>query len=286
MTTVKFGCQLPQDVSDISRVFQVAKDCESLGYDSVWAYDHLIPYWLPSGTCLEGWSLISAVAARTSRVKVGSLVTNLNLRNPSLLAKITSTVDNISGGRLMVGLGIGDRMSVPELRAYGYRYPPLDERVTLLRETITVLKAMWTEPEVSFRGKTLRLAKAVCEPKPIQRPRPPIWVGGRNRRLLDVTAELADGWNHWGIAGERLRKLEAYLYTQCSQFRRPPASITESWAGTASTFQLGKIKPADKLREELRSRVGEKTSYFIASFPADADRKAYEGFAEAVKSIA
>jgi len=286
LTTVKFGCQLPQDASDITRVFQAAKDCESLGYDSVWAYDHLTPYWLRSRSSLEGWTLISAVAARTSRIKIGSLVTNVNLRNPSLLAKITSTADNISGGRLIVGLGIGDRMSIPELRSYGYRYPPLDERVTLLRETIMVLKAMWTEPEVSFRGKILRLSKAVCQPKPKQTTGPPIWVGGRNRRLLDVTAELADGWNHWGVTGEKLRQLEAYLYSKCTEFRRPHESITESWAGTVSTFLPGKNKHADNVKKELKSRTGEKTSYFIASFPANADRKAYEGFAEAVRSIA
>ena len=286
MTTAKFGCQLPQDGSNIPHIFEVAKDCEELGYDSVWAYDHLTPYWLHSRSSLEGWSLISAVAARTSRIKIGSLVTNVNLRNPSLLAKITSTVDNLSRGRLIVGLGIGDRMSIHELRSYGYRFPPLDERVTLLRETITVLKAMWTETEVSFSGKMLKLSNAVCEPKPNQKTGPPIWIGGRNRKLLDVTAELADGWNHWGLTKKQLRQLEEYLNVKCAEFHRLPSSITESWAGTISTSPPADNKLAERMREEVKSLIGEKTNYLIASFPADADRKAYEGFAEAVKSIA
>ena len=286
MATAKFGCQLPQDNSDIARIFQVAKDCESLGYDSVWVYDHLAPYWLRSRSSLEGWSLLSAVAARTSRIKVGSLVTNVNLRNPSLLAKITSTVDNISGGRLIVGLGIGDRMSIPELRSYGYRFPPLDERVALLRESIMVLKAMWTDTEVSFRGKILKLSHAVCQPKPKQKTGPPIWVGGRHPKLLDVTAELADGWNHWGLTGEKLRQLEAYLHSKCAELHRPPESVIESWTGTAATLPVGNNRLSETAKQELKSQIGKNTSYFIASFPAGADRKAYEGFAEAVKSIA
>ena len=286
MTAAKFGCQLPQNTSDISRIFEAAKDCESLGYDSVWAYDHLAPYWLRSRSSLEGWSLISAVAARTSRIKVGSLVTNVNFRNASLLAKMTSTVDNISGGRLIVGLGVGDRLSIPELRSYGYQFPPLEERVVLLRETIMALKAMWTGNEVSFRGKTVNISHAVCRPKPKQETGPPIWVGGRQRRLLDVTAELAEGWNHWGLAGEKLRQLETYLQRKCAELHRPRGSITESWAGTITMLPSGSGKLAESVKEELKSQIGEKTSYFIASFPAGADRKAYEGFAEAVRSIA
>ena len=226
------------------------------------------------------------MAARTSRIKVGSLVTNVNFRNASLLAKMTSTVDNISGGRLIVGLGIGDRSSIPELRSYGYQFPTLEERVVLLRETIMALKAMWTGNEVSFRGKTVNFSHAVCRPKPRQETGPPIWIGGRHRRLLDITAELADGWNHWGIAGEKLRQLETYLHRKCEELHRPPSSITESWAGRITKLPSGGGKLAGIVKEELKSQVGENTSYFIASFPAGADRNAYQDFAEAVKSLA
>ena len=286
MTTVKFGCQLPQETSNVSHILEVARECESLGYDSVWAYDHLAPFWIRSRSSLDGWSLLSAVGARTSSIKIGSLVTNVNFRNPSLLAKMTSTVDNISGGRLIVGLGIGDRMSIDELRSYGYRFPPFGERVTLLHETITILKTLWTGDDASFEGKVVNLSHAFCEPKPIQPSGPPIWVGGRHRRLLDVTAELADGWNHWGVTAEKVRELEAHLYSKCRDFRRPPGSITQSWAGAISTLQVSSSKAVDDIRQELNSQVGKRTSYFIASFPPAANRKAYEHFAEAVKSFA
>jgi hypothetical protein len=199
---------------------------------------------------------------------------------------MTSTVDNISGGRLIVGLGIGDRMSIPELRSYGYQSPPLDKRVLLLRETIMVLKAMWTGNDVSFRGKMVNLSHAICQPKPKQESGPPIWVGGRHRSLLDVTAELADGWNYWGVSKENLRALERYLYPKCSEMHRPPGSITESWSGKISTLPPGKNELVENIKEELKSQTGEETSYFICSFPVRADRKTYEGFAEAVKSLA
>jgi len=283
--TAKFGCQLPQHESNVNRIFEVAIDCERLGYDSVWVYDHLAPYWFRSQSSLEAWSLLSAVAARTSTIRVGSLVTNVLLRNASLLAKITSTVDNLSEGRLIVGLGIGDRRSLSELRSYGYKFPPLKDRLTLLRETITVLRSMWTEPEISYDGKMVKLSHAVCQPKPRQEPGPPIWIGGKHHMLLHVIGELADGWNHWGLSKEKLLELEAYLDSKCAEFHRPAGSVTESWAGPIRFEHTDGRNEVDKIREKLES-IGGKTSYFIASFPSNADHKTYEAFAEAVKSLA
>jgi len=286
LTSQKYGCQLPQATSDIARIFDVASECESLGYDSVWVYDHLAPYWLRPRSCLDGWSLLSAVAVRTSKVKVGSLVTNVNLRNPSLLAKMTSTVDNISGGRLIVGLGVGDRMSISELRSYGYRYPPFTERLTLLRETIMILRSMWTEDDVSFKGKTATLSHATCEPKPKQEGGPPIWIGGKHRSLLTLAAELADGWNYWELSRNRARVLETYLNETAAGFHRRSTVITKSWAGTMPTATRRGHNLVEDMKARISSQMSDGTRYFIASFPANADRKAYEAFAEAVKSLA
>jgi alkanesulfonate monooxygenase SsuD/methylene tetrahydromethanopterin reductase-like flavin-dependent oxidoreductase (luciferase family) len=285
LTTAKFGCQLPQNTSDINHIFEVVKECESLGYDSVWAYDHLAPYWLQPRSSLEPWTLLSAIAARTSKIKIGSLVSNVNLRNPALLAKITSTVDSISRGRLIVGLGVGDRMSIEELRSYGYRFPSLQERIDLLRETIMVLKAMWTGNKVSLKGKAANVSNAVCLPKPKQENGPPIWVGGRHRRVLDVAAELADGWTHWGLTGRKLAEQERYLLAKCAQLQRDPYSIAKSWAGTVSTAPSSTLDLAESMKAELMSQIGGETDYYIASFPVGVGRKAYEGFAEAVRSI-
>jgi len=283
----KFGCQLPQNIPDPERLIEVAKECESLGYDSVWAYDHLSPYWLRSGNALECWTLLSAVAARTSKIRVGSLVTNVNLRNPALLAKMTSTVDCISGGRLIVGLGTGDRLSVREMQTNGYHFPSLDERIDCLRETILILRALWTGEIVSVRGKTFEISNALSLPKSKQKPGPPIWVGGRHKLILDVVAELADGWNYWGLDKKELCEREKYLFAKCVEVGRPHVDLIKSWAGKVDgTGQRSRNSTTvEGMKRQLLSNTSEHTDYFIASFGRDADRKAYEAFAEAVKSF-
>jgi len=285
LTAPKFGCQLPQSTWNINRIFEVVKKCERLGYDSVWAYDHLAPYWLQTPSCLEPWTLLSAIAARTSNIKIGSLISNVNLRNPALLAKITSTVDNISGGRLIVGLGVGDRMSLEEMHSYGYRFPPMSERIELLRETVMVLKAMWTGKEVSFKGGVVNLSNAVCLPRPKQEKGPPIWVGGRNPRIVDIAVELADGWNYWGLSKRKLIELERRFSARCMELHRDPGSITRSWAGTLSTVPSGDMRLSEIMKTEVMSQIDGETAYFIASFADDANGEAYEEFAAAVKSI-
>ena len=161
-----FGCQLPQETGDFEKLAKIAEECERLGYDSVSAYDHLAPYWNQRGQAFECWTLLAAIAQRTEEIKVGSLVTNVNLRNPALLAKITSSVDNLSKGRLIVGLGTGDSMSRNELLSYGYSFAGIDERVERLKETVLILKAMWTQDQTSFEGKYSRLSNAVIIPSP------------------------------------------------------------------------------------------------------------------------
>jgi alkanesulfonate monooxygenase SsuD/methylene tetrahydromethanopterin reductase-like flavin-dependent oxidoreductase (luciferase family) len=288
LVDAKFGCQLPQHIANPDRIIETAEECEKLGYDSVWTYDHLSPYWLHSGRALECWTLLSAVAARTSRIRIGSLVTNVNLRNPALLAKMTSTVDAISDGRLIVGLGTGDAMSMSEMRAYGYPFPSLSERVGRLRETILILKGMWTGQEVSLKGGTVQVSNAVSIPKPKQIPRPAIWVGGKHRMVLDVTAELADGWNYWGLNRGKLQELRSYLLKKCAELGRNPDEITKSWAGTISKATLTHSYPqmVQQIKTELLAQTDGETKYFIASFGSAASHDAYQAFAEAVKSIA
>jgi alkanesulfonate monooxygenase SsuD/methylene tetrahydromethanopterin reductase-like flavin-dependent oxidoreductase (luciferase family) len=198
---------------------------------------------------------------------------------------MTSTVDTISGGRLIVGLGVGDRMSLEELHSYGYTFPILQDRITLLRETIMTLKAMWSGNEVSLNGRMVKVSHASCVPKPKQEPGPRIWVAGRHRKMLDVAAELADGWNHWGLTKRKLFEREAYLRAMCARTHRNRDAITESWAGTLTTLPPRGLSLLESMRSELMLRNGNETNYFIASLPATADRKAYESFAEAVRSL-
>lgn len=289
MSHPKFGLQLPQDTPNPDHLIEVAKECEALGYDSVWAYDHLSPYWLPSGRAMECWTLLSAVAARTSKIRIGSLVTNVNLRNPALLAKMTSTVDCISGGRLIVGLGPGDRMSAHEMQSHGYHFPSLERRISRLRDTILILREMWTGENISVVGKTSGVSNALSLPEPKQEPGPPIWIGGKHHMILDLVAELADGWNYWDLDKGLLEEREKYLFAKCAEFGRSPEDLLKSWAGTVDNEvrrSYNKSMMVDSIRRMLLSKTSKYTDYFIASFGHESDREAYEAFAEAVKSLA
>jgi alkanesulfonate monooxygenase SsuD/methylene tetrahydromethanopterin reductase-like flavin-dependent oxidoreductase (luciferase family) len=286
---LKFGCQLPQDIKDFNRLVDIARNCERLGYDSLWVYDHLSPFWSGTGKALECWTLLSAVAARTENVKLGSLVTNVVLRNPSLLAKMSSTVDNISRGRLILGLGAGDKMSRTELESYGYEFAGQDERTGRLRETVLILKAMWTKPEVTFHGKYYQISKAVNVPAPQQMPTPPIWIGGKHDKILDIVAEFADGWNFWGLRKEKLKRCTRYLTRKCAEFGRDPATIVKSWSGTYRQLANSEMKYPElvhNISRRLKDQTDTETSYFIASFDSRAKHASYQAFADAVKGLA
>lgn len=285
---IKIGCQLPLEIGDFEKFAEIARTCERLGFDSVWAYDHLSPFWTRNGHGLECWTLLAGIAQRTERIKVGTLVTNVNLRNPALLGKMASTLDNISQGRLILGLGTGDRMSRNELLSYGYEFPGLDERVGRLRETILILKAMWTDSEATFKGKYYTLSNTVNSPKPVQKPHPPIWVGGKHHKVLDVVAEMADGWNYWDLERKVLAERSEYIDAKCEQFGRRPGEITKSWAGTLRNLRQtneSRSTILENVRNELRSRTNNGTEYLIASFGSRAESWLYEVLAEASKSL-
>lgn len=282
MNRIQLGCQLPQEIGDFRRLLEVARECERLGYDSVWAYDHLSPWWVQSHSAFECWTLLAAIAARTSNIKIGSLVTNINLRNPALLAKMTSTIDNISGGRLIVGLGTGDRLSRAELLSYGYAFAPLQERVQCLRETVSILKSLWTENETSHDGKSYVLRKAINFPKPKQSPHPPIWIGGRHKEILDVVAEMADGWNYWDLDKNTLTERSQYLTNKLSQIGRSRDEITKSWAGD---LLISRDAHIGEVVTRIRERIDPETRYLIASLGPEADSRSYEIFANAVRAM-
>jgi alkanesulfonate monooxygenase SsuD/methylene tetrahydromethanopterin reductase-like flavin-dependent oxidoreductase (luciferase family) len=201
---------------------------------------------------------------------------------------MTSTVDNISDGRLIVGLGTGDKMSRDELLSYGYQFPSLDERVERLRETILILKAMWTSDESSFNGKYYNISHARNSPKPRQTPHPPIWIGGKHPKILDVVAEFADGWNYWELKKRTLEQRSRYLSAKCVEFRRNFEQIIKSWSGTLSHLSRttkNRSKMVEKISFELQSEADAKAEYFIASFGPRAAGQIYEAFAEAVASL-
>ena len=186
------------------------------------------------GPIFEGWTLLSALAAQTSRLRLGLLVTSNRFRPPAVLAKIATTVDVVSDGRLDFGIGAGSRTSVPEARreydAHGLPYVDFADSVDALAEACAVIKRLWTESEpFDFDGRHVRLAGAFGNPKPVQRPGPPILIAGRTARVLRVVAEHADTWNIAGLDADDAVARSALLDRYCTEIGREPASITRSF---------------------------------------------------------
>jgi alkanesulfonate monooxygenase SsuD/methylene tetrahydromethanopterin reductase-like flavin-dependent oxidoreductase (luciferase family) len=277
--TPKFGCLLPLN-SDFSHIVEISRFCEQLGYDSIWAFDHLSPYWVKSGASLECWTTLASLAVHTRNIKIGSLVTNASLRHPALLAKITSTLDIISHGRVILGLGTGDSLSRHELTSFGYQYEAIDERITRLRETIRILKGLWTSDDFSFAGRLFRMSHAKFEPKPTQNPHPPLWIGGQHHKLIDVVAELADGWNYWNITRKQLSERTNYLRDRCARRQRSFNHIVKSWSGNIPPGQS-----ADELLDYLKKQSDTTTEYFIGYFGQVTMRETLENFADVVRKL-
>jgi alkanesulfonate monooxygenase SsuD/methylene tetrahydromethanopterin reductase-like flavin-dependent oxidoreductase (luciferase family) len=205
-------------------------------FSHAWLWDHMVPLRGPvEGAALEAWTLLAALAAQTSRLRLGVIVTSNRLRAAPLLAKMAATVDVIAGGRLDFGIGAGgSRVAGPnpairEFEAYGVPLVSPGEAVRDLAESLTVIRRLWTEPEpFDFSGPTLTLRGAVCEPKPVQKPHPPIMIGASGSRMLRVVAEHADIWNYPGPPDGEFRRRDAILASHCAAIGRDPATITRS----------------------------------------------------------
>jgi probable F420-dependent oxidoreductase len=188
MPEIKFG--IAASIADFSKTRMLAEQAEALGFYSISVPDHLLNTFGKRLPELECYTALTAIAMITKRVKLLPLVTAMSYRNPALLGKITSTLDNLSGGRLIAGLGSG--WLKREYDAFGYPYPSNAERIEQLAEGIQVLKAMWTQEEPAFHGRYFSIDKAYNVPKPVQKPHPPILVGGAGSRVLKVAAREAD----------------------------------------------------------------------------------------------
>lgn len=198
---------------------QTAVLAEELGFDSLWWYDHFHNVPRPAHEAVfECWTTVAAISQRTSRIRLGQMVGCNSYRNPALLAKMTSTVDVISGGRLDWGIGAGWYEN--EYKGYGYEFPPAKDRIRMLRECVEIVRSMWTEEETTYEGQHYSLQRAHCDPKPLQQPHPPILIGGGGEQLtLRVVARLADRSNFGGKPDEWKRKTEI-LKDHCSAVGR------------------------------------------------------------------
>lgn len=228
--TLHFGIQTPQEGASFEALAAHWKSVEAAGFDSVWLDDHFYSVVRPrSEAQMEAWTLLAALARETSRIGVGILVTCNSYRNPALTAKLAATVDVLSNGRLIHGMGAG--WFNAEYEGYGYEFPDVGVRLAQLEEGLRVQKLLWTEDQPSFTGRFYRLAEAWCEPRPVQRPHPPILIGGAGEKvLLRIVARHAQLWNCPGSPEELAHKI-AVLDGHCAREGRDPATIQKTWFG-------------------------------------------------------
>ena len=233
MDKIKFGVFLPfyafrkqkRTTPLFNRLQDVVLECERLGYYSVLLDDHLMLNKMP---ILECWATLSALSSVTEKIRLGTMVTCNSFRNPSLLAKMAATVDNISNGRLEFGIGAGVQKN--EHNAYGFSFPSSKARIERLNEAVEIIKKLWTEEKASYNGKHYTIRDAVCEPKPVQKPYPPITIGGGGEKLtLKVTALHADryDWGYLPSVEEYKRKLKV-LEKHCDAVGRSFNEIEKS----------------------------------------------------------
>jgi F420-dependent oxidoreductase-like protein len=259
----KFGLQLPNftfpgvpDDGMFDHVADLAVAGEEAGFDSVWVMDHfwqLPPLGGPMQPMLEGYTLLASLAARTRRVKLGTLVTGVTYRNPAHVAKIVTTLDIISRGRAV--LGIGAAWHEEEHEAFGFDFPPAGERLDRLEEALQICRAMFTEEAPSFHGKHYRIEKALNVPRPLQMGGPRIMVGGSGpKRTLRLVAQYADMCNING-SPETIRRLLEVLRAHCADVGRDPDEITKTRLG--SLFLSSSPEDAEQTSSFLRDAAGD-----------------------------
>ena len=251
-------------------VRDLARRAETSGFDSFWVSDHFFggTGGTPDRNCLEAWTLLAALARDTQRIRLGVLVAAIQYRNPALQAKIAAGVDHMSGGRLEFGVGAGWKEA--EYRAYGYAFPPPGERVEQLKDGLEITRRLWSEERATYHGKHYRVDDAVCAPKPAQRPRPPIWVGGEGPRVMRLAARYADGFDlgKHGAGGADLTTEEmAAAFGELGSIeraaKREKPLLRSHWSSSTLEGDHG------GLVEKIRGYAGAGLDQYLCAFPKD-----------------
>lgn len=227
---IRFGLQVAQQQTTVEELKEVWKEAEALGFDTLWTNDHLLPSVGPTDEAnLEAWTLLAAMATVTSRVQIGTMVSSNTFRNPAVLAKMAATVDHLSNGRLVLGIGAG--WFEREHEAYGIPFPPLQKRAAEFAEALQVITKLWAaDPTVSFKGEYYSLVEAPFVPKPLQQPHPPIMIGGIGEKLiLPLVARYAQMWNIPNLPPDEIAKKNKVLERYCREIRRNCAEIERSY---------------------------------------------------------
>ncbi len=250
---------LPPD-QQLRTIIDTVQEMERLGYEVAWVFDHFITFpTITTRSCFEAWTLLPALAMATRSIRLGTMVTCNSYRYPSVLAKMSATFDVISGGRLEFGIGAG--WYEQEYTAYGIPFPPTRTRLRQLDEAVRIIRLMWTEDHASFKGQFYSVERAINSPKPLQKPHPPITIGGGGEKVtLRISAELADKVN-FGASVEEAKTKIAALLRHCREVGRDPQSIEVQIFRTVIVGEteqevrekIRRFKPEDQTEEHYRS---------------------------------
>ena len=240
---------------------------EALGFDSVWDCDHYIQPSRPTGPYFEGWTLLAGLAARTERIRVGVLVSSNTFRHPALLAKEAVTVDHISNGRLELGLGAG--WYLPEHEKFGLDFPGPAELVGRFREAVEIVDRLLRNEVTSYEGRYYQLRDAPFRPGPVQRPRPPLTIGAKGPRMLEIVARYADAWNSSGTV-EEVGARNRVLDEKCAAVGRDPAEIVRSLYGWAAIMPDDPWESVEAFQEVIGRYREAGIEEFIIDQPPDA----------------
>ena len=258
---MRFGLDVAQHQLTWADVLERTRFAEEAGFDGAWVFDHFEPlYGDPDGPCLEGWSLLAALAAATHSIRLGTLVTGMTYRHPAILATQAVTIDHISGGRLEVGLGAA--WHEDEHAELGIPFPAFAERAEAFEEGVQVMRTLMTEDAASFEGKHFQLDDASYHPRPIQQPHPPIWIGADGEKvMLPIVARQADAWHSYGTI-EELARRSAKLDDLLEMNGRDPETLVRASDLSISEDWDEVIERAHDLR-----KLG--FSYLVVSWPSE-----------------
>lgn len=273
---IRFGVQTPQQHTTWPEILSLWQEIDTLGYDTAWVFDHFLPIFSdPTGPCLEAWTALSALAMATRKVRLGVMVTGNTYRHPAVLAKMATTVDIISGGRLILGIGAG--WFEQEHQEYGIPFRTTGGRLRRLEEALEVIKRLWTEEHANFSGRYHELRNASFKPKPVQRPHPPIMIGASGENMaLGIVARHAQMWNSFGTP-EVFRHKIGRLKDHCERVERNVEEIEKS-------VLLSGQFPIGEARRQIDEYAAAGVSHLIFSLSASSkpDREFVRRFAEEV----
>ena len=272
---IQFALFQPQVGLTFPLIKERALAAEELGFHSIWFPDHMWVRGLPQVDYLESWTLMTSLAAVTSRLRVGGLVLCNSFRNPAFLAKMVATLDNISNGRVELGLGAG--WMEEEYKAYGYEFPSGGVRANQLKEGVEIIKKLFTEDKATYAGKYYSVTDAYNNPKPVQKPHPPITIGAAaEQKMLKLVAQHADRWNCPGAVSHRLEKKWGVVVEHCKALGRNPAEIEIS-------EQIVAVLGKDQADFEKKWPMAKQTLGRLADLDRTALRGDPAGFIEGVK---